>query len=145
MAIKHSEEFKQEAERIALTSGLPRSRTASDLRVGKSQHGTWVSDYRLTDMVSGQSTDFARENERLRREGLGIMAPVPVPHPNDIFIDLISDNIEVEGPMNDKRGRALSAHDKGAGRRVTCRLKTSTYPRPTTQNAKRKTQNALAG
>ena len=29
--IKHSEEFKQEAVRIALTSGLPRDRVASDL------------------------------------------------------------------------------------------------------------------
>ena len=29
--IKHIEEFKQEAVRIALTSGLPRDRVASDL------------------------------------------------------------------------------------------------------------------
>jgi hypothetical protein len=34
--IKYSEEFKQEAVRIALTSGLPRARLASDLGVGKS-------------------------------------------------------------------------------------------------------------
>ena len=34
MAIKHTEDFKQEAVRIALTSGLPRRRAASDLRVG---------------------------------------------------------------------------------------------------------------
>jgi transposase len=31
MAIKHSEEFKQEAVRTALTSGLPRARVASHL------------------------------------------------------------------------------------------------------------------
>jgi transposase len=37
--IKHSEEFKQEAVRIALTSGLPRARVASDLGVGKSTLG----------------------------------------------------------------------------------------------------------
>jgi len=30
--IKHSEEFKQEAVRIVLTSGLPRGRVASDWR-----------------------------------------------------------------------------------------------------------------
>ena len=34
--IKHSEESKQEAVRIALTSGLPRERVVSDLGVGKS-------------------------------------------------------------------------------------------------------------
>jgi transposase-like protein len=33
--IKHSEELKQEAVRIALTSGLSRERVASDLGVGK--------------------------------------------------------------------------------------------------------------
>jgi transposase len=37
--IKHSEEFKQEAVRIALTSGLPRARVAADLGVGKSTLG----------------------------------------------------------------------------------------------------------
>jgi hypothetical protein len=41
--------------------------------------------------------------ELQRRERLGIIAPDPVPHPNDIFIDLISGNIEVDGPMNDKQ------------------------------------------
>lgn len=35
--MKRSEEFKQEAVRIALTSGLPRERVASDLRIGKSR------------------------------------------------------------------------------------------------------------
>ncbi len=34
--IKHTEEFKQKAVRIALTSGLPRDRVASDLGIGKS-------------------------------------------------------------------------------------------------------------
>lgn len=33
--MKHSEEFKQEAVRIALTSGLGRERIASDLGIGK--------------------------------------------------------------------------------------------------------------
>lgn len=37
--IKHSKEFKQEAVRIALTSGLPRDRVA----IGKSALGKWVS------------------------------------------------------------------------------------------------------
>lgn len=33
--IKHSEEFKHEAVRIVLTSGLPRARVASDLGIRK--------------------------------------------------------------------------------------------------------------
>ena len=37
--IKHSEQFKQEAVRIALTSGLPRARVASDLGVGERRVG----------------------------------------------------------------------------------------------------------
>ncbi|WP_287004576.1 IS3 family transposase [Sphingobium sp.] len=66
--IKHTEEFKQEAVRIALTSGLPRDRVASDLGIGKSTLGKWVSQYRPSDLVSAPQADLARENERLRLE-----------------------------------------------------------------------------
>src|SRR3546814_5551465 len=66
--IKHSEEFKQEAVRIALTSGLPRERVASDLGIGKSTLGKWVSQYRPSDLVAAPQADLARENERLRLE-----------------------------------------------------------------------------
>jgi transposase len=66
--IKHSEEFKQEAVRIALTSGLPRERVAADLGVGKSTLGKWISQYRPTELISAPQADLARENERLRLE-----------------------------------------------------------------------------
>ena len=66
--IKHTEEFKQEAVRIALTSGLPRDRVASDLGIGKSTLGKWVSQYRPPDLVAAPQADLARENERLRLE-----------------------------------------------------------------------------
>src|SRR5690606_42153989 len=66
--IKHTEEFKHEAVRIALTSGLPRDRVASDLGIGKSTLGKWVSQYRPSDLVSAPQADLARENERLRLE-----------------------------------------------------------------------------
>ena len=66
--MKYSEEFKQEAVRIALSSGLSRERVASDLGVGKSTLGKWVSDYRPSDLVSAPQADLARENERLRLE-----------------------------------------------------------------------------
>jgi transposase len=66
--IKHSEEFKQEAVRIALSSGLPRARVAADLGVGKSTLGKWVADYRPSEALSALHTDLAKENERLRLE-----------------------------------------------------------------------------
>ena len=66
--IKHSEEFKQEAVRIALTSGLPRERVAADLGIGKSTLGKWLAQYRPTDLIPTPQADLARENERLRLE-----------------------------------------------------------------------------
>ena len=68
MAIKHTEDFKQEAVRIALTSGLPRRRVASDLGVGFSTLSKWVSQYRPIDLTAQPQADLARENERLRLE-----------------------------------------------------------------------------
>jgi len=68
MSIKHTEDFKQEAVRIALTSGLPRRRVASDLGVGHSTLGKWISQYRPADMSISPQADLAKENEQLRRE-----------------------------------------------------------------------------
>ena len=66
--IKHTEEFKREAVRIALTSGLPRDRIASDLGIGKSTLGKWLSQHRPADLLSAPQADLARDNERLRLE-----------------------------------------------------------------------------
>lgn len=66
--IKHSEEFKREAVRIALTSGLLRARVAADLGVGKSTLGKWLVVYRPADLVSAPQADLPLENERLRVE-----------------------------------------------------------------------------
>ncbi|GBR55618.1 transposase [Neokomagataea thailandica NBRC 106555] len=69
MAVKQTEEFRREPVRIALTSGLPRGRVASDLDVGQSTLSHWISQYRPTDDISlDAQTDLAFENERLRRE-----------------------------------------------------------------------------
>jgi transposase len=65
---KHSEDFKQEAVRIAVSSGLSRRRVAADLGVGLSTLGKRVCEYRPADQVSAPLADLARENERLRPE-----------------------------------------------------------------------------
>ena len=65
---KHTEDFKREAVRIALSSGMKRRRVASDLGVGLSTLGKWVSQYRPADLVAAPQADLTRENERLRLE-----------------------------------------------------------------------------
>lgn len=74
--MKHSEEFKQEAVRITLTSGLSRERVAKDLGIGKSTLSKWISQYRPADLVSAPQADLARENERLRLENR-VLPPNP--------------------------------------------------------------------
>ena len=44
--IKHTDEFKREAVRIAQSSGLSRDQVASDLGVGNSTLHKWISHYR---------------------------------------------------------------------------------------------------
>lgn len=50
--------------RIALTSGLPRERVASDLGVGKSTPHKCISQYRPSDLVAAPQdvTDQARQS-----------------------------------------------------------------------------------
>ena len=68
MGTGRTDEFRKDAVRIALTSGLPRERVAADLGIGKSTLGKWLAQYRPTDLVSAPQADLARENERLRLE-----------------------------------------------------------------------------
>ena len=46
MGTKHTVEFRQEAVRVALTSGLTRKQVASDFRVGFLTLGRWVQQER---------------------------------------------------------------------------------------------------
>ncbi len=66
--MKYAEEFRQEAVRIALTSGLSRRRVSADLGISLSTLGKWVSQHRPSDLTAAPQTDLARENERLRLE-----------------------------------------------------------------------------
>ena len=68
MGLKRTDEFRQDAVRIALTSGLTRKQVADDLGVGMSTLNKWITAYRDTDVVSKEGLDLAQENERLRRE-----------------------------------------------------------------------------
>ena len=68
MAAIHSDEFKRDAVRIALTSGLTRRQVASDLGIGLSTLGKWVRAVSEDAKVPAQDAELLRENERLRKE-----------------------------------------------------------------------------
>ena len=68
MGLKRTDEFRQDAVRIALSSGLTRKQVADDLGVGMSTLNKWIMAYRDTDVVSKEDLDLAEENERLRPE-----------------------------------------------------------------------------
>ena len=68
MASTHSEEFKRDAVRIALTSGLTRRQASSDLGVGMSTLNKWIKTYRDTDVISKEDQELLKENERLHKE-----------------------------------------------------------------------------
>ena len=67
MGLKRTEEFRQEAVRIALTSGLTRRQVADDLGVGMSTLNQWITAHRDTDVVSKEDLDLAK-----RMTGFGV-------------------------------------------------------------------------
>ncbi len=68
MAHRHNDEFKREAVRIALTSGLTRRQVATDLGVGFSTLAKWIQKSRPDDQPPATEIDLAKENQRLRKE-----------------------------------------------------------------------------
>lgn len=68
MARKHNDDFKREAVRIALTSGLTRRQVASDLGIGFSTLAKWIQRSKPDDLPVSADIDLAKENERLRKE-----------------------------------------------------------------------------
>ena len=63
-----TDEFRKDAVRIALTSGLTRKQITSDLGVGMSTLNKWITAHRDTDVASVEDLELERENDRLRRE-----------------------------------------------------------------------------
>ena len=68
MGLKRTDEFRQDAVRIPLTSGLTRKQVADDLGVGMSTLNKWITAHRDTDVVYKEDLGLAQENDRLRRE-----------------------------------------------------------------------------
>ena len=68
MAPRYGDEFRREAVRIAITSGLTRPQIASDLGVGVSTLNKWVQTHQNDDLMSGPHEDVEKENARLRKE-----------------------------------------------------------------------------
>ena len=68
MGLKQTEDFRQDAVRIWLTSGLTRKQVADDLGIGMSTLNKWITAHRDTDLVSKKDLDLAKENDLLRRE-----------------------------------------------------------------------------
>ena len=68
MPVKQSLEFRRDAVRIALTSGLSRRQVASDLGVGLSTLTRWIKQEREAEAGELPDADLMKEVERLRRE-----------------------------------------------------------------------------
>ncbi len=64
---------------------------AATERGNKRLHDEWL------ETAIGYKVDWTRELER--RRALGISAPDPVPHPDDIVVDMRTGQVEVRGPM----------------------------------------------
>jgi transposase len=68
MGTKRTAEFRQEAVRVALTSGLTRKQVASDFGIGFSTLSKWVQQDRKNPEKPTAQSDLERENAELRKE-----------------------------------------------------------------------------
>jgi transposase len=68
MGTKHTIEFRQEAVRVALTSGLTRKQVAADFGVGFSTLCRWVQHDRMTLPEPSVQSDLEKEVAMLRKE-----------------------------------------------------------------------------
>ena len=65
---------------------------ATTERENRRQHEEWL------ETAINYKVDWERELERRKR--LGIVAPDPLPHPDHVVIDFISNSVRITGPMS---------------------------------------------
>ena len=68
MGTKRTAEFRQEAVRIALTSGLTRKQVAVDFGIGFSTLSKWIQQDRKNPEKPSAQTDLEHELAELRKE-----------------------------------------------------------------------------
>ena len=68
MGTQQTAEFRQEAVRVALTSGLTRKQVAADFGIGFSTLSRWVRQERVTLPEPSVQSDLEREVAMLRKE-----------------------------------------------------------------------------
>ena len=68
MATRYTDEFRRDAARIAISSGLTLPQASSDLGVGLWTLNNWVQKHQHDDLMSGPHEDVEKENTRLRKE-----------------------------------------------------------------------------
>ena len=64
---KHSEEFKQEAVRLALESGKPKTQIARELDISEGLLYTWITKYDETKSRGLTVEDYQQEKAKMRR------------------------------------------------------------------------------
>jgi len=68
MGIRRTEEFRNKAARIALTSGLSQNKVTDDLGIGLSTLSKWVAAHKHDELMIGSHDDKELELARLRKE-----------------------------------------------------------------------------
>ena len=68
MASKPTRDFRAEAVRVALTSGLPRQQVAADFGIGFSTLSRWIQQDRRNPEKPTVQSDLEREIAELRKE-----------------------------------------------------------------------------
>lgn len=68
MGTRPTDEFRAEAVRIALTSGLPRKQVAADLGIGFSTLNNWIQKDRCDPKKPTTQSDLEFEIAKLRKE-----------------------------------------------------------------------------
>src|SRR6056297_533304 len=68
MASNQTREFRAEAVRVAMTSGLPRKQVAADFGIGFSTLSRWIQQDRRNPEKPTAQSDLEREIAELRKE-----------------------------------------------------------------------------